>query len=186
MTVEEPGGLDRSDDVVDRHQRLGSQPEVACALILQPPHARPWRARQGRHLTQHWQAVPAGWMAVQPPGQLGPARPPPGAVKIIPGVLVNQSGAHGKDLAATQPGEHRRGQVQRSPKTVGNNGVFGGCWCMGFHPEDSRTDAAQPCREEQRVREGQARAALVPRALAAGPPASNHLQPGRFADHPPR
>ena len=24
-------------------------------------------------------------MAVQPPGQLGPARPPPGAVKIIPG-----------------------------------------------------------------------------------------------------
>jgi hypothetical protein len=23
-----------------------------------------------------------------------------------------------------------------------NNGIFGGCWCMGFHPEPSRTDAA--------------------------------------------
>jgi hypothetical protein len=23
-----------------------------------------------------------------------------------------------------------------------NNGIFGGCWCMGYHPEDSRTDAA--------------------------------------------
>jgi hypothetical protein len=33
-------------------------------------------------------------MAMQPPGQLGQARPPPGAVKIIPGVLMSQSGAH--------------------------------------------------------------------------------------------
>jgi hypothetical protein len=24
-----------------------------------------------------------------------------------------------------------------------NNGIFGGCWCMGFHPEDSRTDPAR-------------------------------------------
>jgi GNAT superfamily N-acetyltransferase len=43
-----------------------------------------------------------------------------------------------------------------------NNGVFGGCWCMGFHPEDSRTDAAHNrAAKEQRVREGQAHAALV-------------------------
>ena len=43
-----------------------------------------------------------------------------------------------------------------------NNGIFGGCWCMGFHPEDSRTDAAHNrAAKEQRVREGQAHAALV-------------------------
>jgi hypothetical protein len=43
-----------------------------------------------------------------------------------------------------------------------NNGIFGGCWCMGFHPDLSRTDAAQNrAAKEQRVREGQAHAALV-------------------------
>ena len=43
-----------------------------------------------------------------------------------------------------------------------NNGIFGGCWCMGFHPEDSRTDAAHNrAAKEQRVRHGQAHAALV-------------------------
>ena len=43
-----------------------------------------------------------------------------------------------------------------------NNGIFGGCWCMGFHLEDSRTDAAHNrAAKEQRVREGQAHAALV-------------------------
>jgi GNAT superfamily N-acetyltransferase len=43
-----------------------------------------------------------------------------------------------------------------------NNGVFGGCWCMGFHPEDSRTDAARNrAAKKRRVREGQAHAALV-------------------------
>ena len=24
-----------------------------------------------------------------------------------------------------------------------NNGIFGGCWCMGFHPEDSPNGAEQ-------------------------------------------
>jgi hypothetical protein len=24
-----------------------------------------------------------------------------------------------------------------------NNGIFGGCWCMAFHPEESCTDVAQ-------------------------------------------
>jgi GNAT superfamily N-acetyltransferase len=43
-----------------------------------------------------------------------------------------------------------------------NNGIFGGCWCMGFHPEDSRTDpAGNYAAKERRVREGQAHAALV-------------------------
>lgn len=43
-----------------------------------------------------------------------------------------------------------------------NNGIFGGCWCMGFHPELSRTDAARNRASKQdRVREGRAHAALV-------------------------
>ena len=45
-----------------------------------------------------------------------------------------------------------------------NNGIFGGCWCMGFHPEDdSHADAAEPNRERKldRVRAGTAHAALV-------------------------
>jgi hypothetical protein len=45
-----------------------------------------------------------------------------------------------------------------------NNGVFGGCWCMGFHPEeDSHADAPEPKRERKldRVRAGTTHAALV-------------------------
>jgi len=43
-----------------------------------------------------------------------------------------------------------------------NNGIFGGCWCMGFHPKESWTDVAQKSdAKEQRVREGKAHAALV-------------------------
>jgi GNAT superfamily N-acetyltransferase len=43
-----------------------------------------------------------------------------------------------------------------------NNGVYGGCWCMAYHPEDSRTDPAHNRTEKQRrVREGHAHAALV-------------------------
>jgi GNAT superfamily N-acetyltransferase len=45
-----------------------------------------------------------------------------------------------------------------------HNGVWGGCWCMAFHPEGvgrGRTPA-QNCREkEHRVREGAAHAALI-------------------------
>ena len=43
-----------------------------------------------------------------------------------------------------------------------NNGVFGGCWCMGFHPEafgDSPADNAD--RKLKRVRDRTAHAALV-------------------------
>ena len=45
-----------------------------------------------------------------------------------------------------------------------NNGVFGGCWCMGFHPpDDSHADAPEPnrLRKLDRVRAGTAHAALV-------------------------
>lgn len=41
-----------------------------------------------------------------------------------------------------------------------NNGIFGGCWCMGFHPKE---DSEVPKRERklERVRAGTAHAALV-------------------------
>jgi GNAT superfamily N-acetyltransferase len=45
-----------------------------------------------------------------------------------------------------------------------HNGVWGGCWCMGFHPEGvGRTKSAEQNRAEKecRVREGRAHAALV-------------------------
>ena len=45
-----------------------------------------------------------------------------------------------------------------------NNGIFGGCWCMGFHPEgaDKATTAAlNRERKLERVRAGTAHAALV-------------------------
>ncbi len=43
-----------------------------------------------------------------------------------------------------------------------NNGVYGGCWCMAYHPEVSRTGAAQNrAGKERRVRGGRAHAALV-------------------------
>lgn len=42
-----------------------------------------------------------------------------------------------------------------------NNGVFGGCWCMGFHPDDSRDPALNRERKLARVRAGTAHAALV-------------------------
>jgi hypothetical protein len=44
-----------------------------------------------------------------------------------------------------------------------NNGVFGGCWCIGFHPEGVARDAPDLNRERKldRVRTGSAHAALV-------------------------
>ena len=45
-----------------------------------------------------------------------------------------------------------------------NNGIFGGCWCMGFHPKDT-TEGTVPIPKRQqkldRVRAGTAHAALV-------------------------
>jgi hypothetical protein len=44
-----------------------------------------------------------------------------------------------------------------------NNGVWGGCWCMGFHVKlgKDRTAAQNRAEKEERVREGRTRAALV-------------------------
>ena len=45
-----------------------------------------------------------------------------------------------------------------------NNGVFGGCWCIGFHPEGGdreATAALNRARKLDRVRAGAAHAALV-------------------------
>ena len=43
-----------------------------------------------------------------------------------------------------------------------NNGVYGGCWCMAYHPEPSRTSSAHNrAAKERRVQEGRAHAALV-------------------------
>jgi GNAT superfamily N-acetyltransferase len=44
-----------------------------------------------------------------------------------------------------------------------NNGVFGGCWCMGFHPDGvgNTTPAVNRERKLERVRAGTAHAALV-------------------------
>ena len=45
-----------------------------------------------------------------------------------------------------------------------NNGVFGGCWCMGFHPEGVGKDTTAPLNRErklERLRAGTTHAALV-------------------------
>jgi hypothetical protein len=45
-----------------------------------------------------------------------------------------------------------------------HNGVWGGCWCMGFHAEGvgrGRTPEQNRSNKERRVREGRAHAALV-------------------------
>ena len=42
-----------------------------------------------------------------------------------------------------------------------NNGVFGGCWCMGFHEDARGTEPPKRERKLARVREGTAHAALV-------------------------
>ena len=42
-----------------------------------------------------------------------------------------------------------------------NNGIFGGCWCIGYHPECGRTDISHRAVKEDRVRTDRAHAALV-------------------------
>jgi hypothetical protein len=45
-----------------------------------------------------------------------------------------------------------------------HNGVWGGCWCMGFHAEGGRrgrTPGQNRAEKEARVRAGRAHAALV-------------------------
>jgi len=42
-----------------------------------------------------------------------------------------------------------------------NNGVFGGCWCVGFHPEGNQRGNQRRAVKEERVRTDRAHAALV-------------------------
>jgi GNAT superfamily N-acetyltransferase len=42
-----------------------------------------------------------------------------------------------------------------------NNGIFGGCWCIGYHPEAGQRDLSYRAVKEERVRTGHAHAALV-------------------------
>jgi GNAT superfamily N-acetyltransferase len=42
-----------------------------------------------------------------------------------------------------------------------HNGVWGGCWCLEFHPEGKERGAQRREKKECRVREGAAHAALV-------------------------
>ena len=42
-----------------------------------------------------------------------------------------------------------------------NNGIFGGCWCMGFHPQEVASQTSKRERKLERVRAGTAHAALV-------------------------
>ncbi|WP_375423039.1 GNAT family N-acetyltransferase [uncultured Friedmanniella sp.] len=42
-----------------------------------------------------------------------------------------------------------------------NNGIFGGCWCIGWHPECGQRGISHRDVKEQLVRDGRAQAALV-------------------------
>ena len=42
-----------------------------------------------------------------------------------------------------------------------NNGVFGGCWCIGFHPERGERGSIRRAIKEDRVRTDRSHAALV-------------------------
>ena len=48
-----------------------------------------------------------------------------------------------------------------------NNGIFGGCWCMGFHADDSREPDLNRERKLARVRARAAHAALVFEGMTA-------------------
>jgi hypothetical protein len=62
-----------------------------------------------------------------------------------------------------------------------NNGIFGGCWCLGFHPKESWTGVAQKrAAKEQRVREGKP----TPRSFSTGRTASAGASSARPAKCP--
>ena len=42
-----------------------------------------------------------------------------------------------------------------------HNGVWGGCWCIAFHPEGGERGTDHRAMKERRVRDGEAHAALV-------------------------
>lgn len=42
-----------------------------------------------------------------------------------------------------------------------NNGIFGGCWCIGYHPEGGPRGISHRAVKEDQVRTDHAHAALV-------------------------
>jgi GNAT superfamily N-acetyltransferase len=42
-----------------------------------------------------------------------------------------------------------------------NNGIFGGCWCIGYHPERGQKGSSRRAVKQDRVRTDRAHAALV-------------------------
>jgi GNAT superfamily N-acetyltransferase len=42
-----------------------------------------------------------------------------------------------------------------------NNGIYGGCWCIGYHPECGQKNISHRAVKEERVRSGRAHHALV-------------------------
>ena len=48
-----------------------------------------------------------------------------------------------------------------------NNGIYGGCWCIGYHPECGQRGISHRAVKEERVRSGRAHAALVMDASGA-------------------
>jgi GNAT superfamily N-acetyltransferase len=42
-----------------------------------------------------------------------------------------------------------------------NNGIYGGCWCIGYHPECGQRGVSYRAVKEERVRSGRAHHALV-------------------------
>ena len=42
-----------------------------------------------------------------------------------------------------------------------NNGIYGGCWCIGYHPECGQKDISHRTVKEERVKSGRAHHALV-------------------------
>jgi hypothetical protein len=51
-----------------------------------------------------------------------------------------------------------------------NNGVFGGCWCIGFHPECGQKGISHRAAKEDRLRTDRAHAWIVSKVIepAAG------------------
>ena len=62
-----------------------------------------------------------------------------------------------------------------------NNGIFGGCWCMGYHLERGQQGTSHRAAKEARVRTGRAHAALV---LDSGGAAQGWCQYGSPAELP--
>ncbi|MGH3406445.1 MAG: alpha/beta fold hydrolase [Streptosporangiaceae bacterium] len=62
-----------------------------------------------------------------------------------------------------------------------NNGIFGGCWCMGYHTDDSRDAARNRAGKQDRVRTDRAHAALV---IDAGGAAQGWCQYGSPGELP--